>query len=369
MTTRRRLLNYQADQIEAVLASHRVHGRITGGTLTPRLVRFNFVPAWGTRIHQIIQLSEELALTLGARSCRVARHGGQIDLEFPRDDGGPVRLLNLCRCVSAVPPCTALLGVDGDGIPILLRLTSPDVAHVLIAGTTGSGKTALGRTMIGSLALHNGLGELGLVLIDPKGRGYGVFADLPHLVQPVARDVTAANQALEWAVAELERRAGADDGRRARLVVFIDELADLLMVGGKTTERWVTRLVQRGREAGIHVVASTQKPTAEVLGSLVKANFPVRVVGKVGSAEDARVAAGVAGTGAERLGGRGEFILVAQGQAVRLQAAFLPEPDIAQVLRQVGARPTTMLLSGGTESPPGVAPDPHQRAAGLRLVK
>jgi S-DNA-T family DNA segregation ATPase FtsK/SpoIIIE len=366
MTTRRRLLNYQADQIEAVLASHRVHGRITGGTMTPRLVRFNFVPTLGTRISHIAQLSEELALILGARSCRVARHGGQIDLEFPRDDGGPVRLLSLCRRLPALPPCTALLGVDADGVPLLLRLTSPDVAHVLIAGTTGSGKTALSRTMIGSLALHNGLGELGLLLIDPKGRGFGVFAGLPHLVQPVARDPAAIQQALAWAVAEMEHRAGADDGRRVRLVVFIDELADLLMVGGKPVERWLTRLVQRGREAGIHVVASTQKPTAGVLGSLMKANFPVRVVGKVGSPEDAKVAAGIAGTGAERLGGRGEFVVVAQGQTVCLQAAFLPEPDIVAVLRQVGARPQS---EAGLIRPLGAASDLDARGTGLRRVK
>jgi S-DNA-T family DNA segregation ATPase FtsK/SpoIIIE len=119
------------------------------------------------------------------------------------------------------------------------------------------------------------------------------------------------------------------------VVVVIDELADLLMVGGKAVQRVLTRLTQRGRGAGIHIVAATQKPTAAVLGSLVKANFPVRLVGRVTSIEDARTATGWGGTGAERLMGRGDFLAVAEGRVTRLQAAHVSPKEIQEVVRVI----------------------------------
>jgi DNA segregation ATPase FtsK/SpoIIIE-like protein len=123
---------------------------------------------------------------------------------------------------------------------------------------------------------------------------------------------------------------------RPSVVVVIDELADLLMVGGKDTQRALTRLTQRGREAGIHVVAATQKPTAAVLGPLVKANFPVRLVGRVTSVEDARTATGWSGTGAERLMGRGDFLAVAEGRVIRFQAAHVSPAEIHEVVMRIG---------------------------------
>lgn len=332
----RRRLDYQASQLEAVLASHKVRGHIWGGTVTPRLIRFHLTPMAGTRLSQVTRLSEELAMSMGATSCRVMRRGASIDLEFPRQVPGMVRLLPLCDQLPPLPTCTAVLGLNVEGDPLLLRLPSPDVCHVLICGTTGSGKTALARSMIASLALNNGLGDLGLVLIDPKGRGYAPFSDLPHLVRPIARNVDDAVHALEWLLATMERR-DREAIHGPRLVGFVDELADLLMVGGRSVEQVLTRLAQRGREAGVHLVACTQKPTAAVLGSLLKSNFPVRVVGSVASPEDAKVAAGIAGTGAERLSGRGDFLLVAKGQTHRLQAAYLPEAEISEVVDRVRA--------------------------------
>ncbi len=340
----RRRLDYQATQLEAVLASHKVRAHIWGGTVTPRLIRFHVTPATGTRLNQLSKLSEELALSIGAASCRIRRHGATIDLEFPRQEHQPVRLLSLCEKLPPLPPCTAVLGINVEGAPMLLRLPSPDVAHVLICGTTGSGKTALARSMIASLALNNGLGDLGLVLVDPKGRGYAPLAALPHLVRPIARNIEDAVISLEWLIAAMERR-DREGINGPRLVAFVDELADLLMAGGKSLERSLTRVAQRGREAGVHLVACTQKPTAAVLGSLLKSNFPVRLVGSVSSPEDAKVAAGLAGTGAELLTGRGDFILVAKGQVHRLQAAYLPEAEIPEVVDRVRAG-RTMHLRG-----------------------
>ncbi|HEY74683.1 MAG TPA: DNA translocase FtsK [Thermoflexia bacterium] len=342
----REMLEYQANRIEAVLAQHRVPGRVTGGRVTPRWIRFQVMPAMGARISRIKNLAEELAAALNAPTCRVARQGAAVMVEIPRDDPKPVRLLPLLRTVADVPPVTAVLGIDDEGIPLLIRLPSPDVAHILVAGTTGSGKTALLRTMVISLALrHPRRGHLALVLIDPKGgRAFGCFERLPHLVRPVVRGAEEAVVALEDLVRLMERRDRTGDSRPP-VVVFIDELADLMMVGGREAERYLTRLVQRGREAGIHVVAATQKPTSAVLGSLVTANFPVRLVGKVATAQDARVATGWSGTGAERLTGRGDFIAVAEGRLFRFQAAYVSPEEVRELVEGIRqqAMPTSAL--------------------------
>lgn len=365
----RRKLDYQADRLEALLSFHKVNGRILGGTVTPRLIRFHLLPALGTRVAQVAHLSEELALALGARSCRVFRHGPHIELEFPRDDPQPLRLLSLAGRLPAVPACSAILGLDPAGTPLVLRLPSPDVAHVLISGTTGCGKTALARTMIASLVLHNPMGQVALVLMDPKGRGYRPFVGLPHLARPLAGDPHAALEALLWLESQMERRE-REGIQRPWLVAFVDELSDLLLVAGKEVERALTRLVQRGRETGVHVVACTQKPTAGLVGTLAKANFPTRLVGSVSSAEDARVAAGIAGTGAEKLAGRGDFVLVVKGETVRLQAAYLTEEDLEEVVSRVGAvipprgRGDRRLVSGPGE--PGMARGESRR---LRVVR
>ncbi len=329
----RERLEAQADRLEAVLYSHKVRAHIQGGVVTPSLVRFRVVPAPGVKVTQISRLSEELALALGSSACRVTRRDAYVELEFARRKPKSVRLAALMARVPMPPAATPLLGIDADGVPMLLRLSSPDVAHVLIAGTTGSGKTALARTMIASLAAYNPTSEVGLVLIDPKGRGYEPFTALPHLVLPLATTADTGLETLHWLAAEMERR----DRERItipRIVVFIDELADLALVGGKAVEKAVLRLVQRGREGGIHVIACTQKPAATILGGLVKSNFPVRIVGSVASAEDARVATGVPGSGAERLAGRGDFLVVTHGRTHRLQAAYAALDEIDAIINR-----------------------------------
>ena len=352
----RRVLHFQADRIELVLASHRVPARVTGGTVTPRLVRYQLSTPLGVRVKQVASLAEEIALSLGAPMCRVYRQEGEVQVEVPRADARAVDLLDLCQKLSpngpvrrgAVPPVTAVLGLDPDGVPLLLRLTSPDVAHVLIAGTTGSGKTALARSMVISLALYNSQRHLQLVLIDPKGRGFSPLERLPHLLGPVVTRADEAAPVLQRLVTEMERR-DAEGVSEPRLVVLMDELADLVQVGGRDMEQLLTRLTQRGREAGIHLVACTQKPTAAVIGGLVKSNFPVRLVGSVASPEDAKVASGLAKTGAERLLGQGDFLVVAKGRATRLQAAYVSPTDARQVVEGLrrGSMPL-LLASTGT---------------------
>jgi S-DNA-T family DNA segregation ATPase FtsK/SpoIIIE len=292
-----------------------------------------------------------------------------VAVEVPRDDPQPVRLLPLYDQLTAqpsdrpaIPPITAVLGLAEDGAPLLIRLPSPDVAHVLVAGTTGSGKTVLLQTMILSLAMFNPPAlsparekGLALVLLDPKGHAFKPFDNLPHLARPVIWKVDEMTEALQSLVRLMERRGDPSGLSVETVVVVIDELADLLMVGGKPVQHALTRLTQRGREAGIHVVAATQKPAASVLGPLVKANFPVRLVGRVTSVADARTATGWSGTGAERLMGRGDFVAVAEGRVTRFQAAHVSPSEVRDVVNRL---PFPLVL------PPRQIPPP--RATGVR---
>ena len=345
----RQKLEFQAERIEAVLALHKVDARVTGGTVTPRWVRFQVLPAVGAKISRIRGLCEELAVALDASNCRVSRRGAAVAVEVPRDDPQPVRLLPLYNQLTgqpadspSIPPITAVLGLAEDGAPLLIRLPSPDVAHILVAGTTGSGKTVLLQAMILSLAMANpspGIPfslqkpNLALVLIDPKRHAFKLFDGLPHLARPVIWKVEEVTEALQSLVRLMEQRGRLDEENgRSHVVVVIDELADLLMMGGRPVQRALTRLTQRGRDAGIHIVAATQKPTSAVLGPLIKANFPVRLVGRVTSVEDARTATGWSSTGAERLMGRGDFVAVAEGRVTRFQVANVSPTEIRDLV-------------------------------------
>jgi len=368
----RHVLDYQADQIERVLYSHKVPARVLGGVVTPRCVRFEVLPAAGATVHSLARLSEEIALWLGSRSVRVQRQGGRVSIEVPRAEGEVVNLLPLVARLGDVPRHTAVLGLDDEGVPLLLRLTSPEVGHVLVAGTTGSGKTALVRTMLVSLALHNRQGELQLLVIDPKGRSFGMLDGLPHLLRPVVRRPEEARQVLEELVAEMVRR-DQQGIQEPRLVVVIDEMADLVTAGGPEVVRCITRLTQRGREAGLHVVGCTQKPTVEAIGSLVKSNFPVRLVGSVVSTEDGRVATGLKASGAEKLLGRGDFVLVIKGEVVRFQAAYVGGEEARRVVERLrqgghGSRrwPAEVLIGGGAR--PGHQPSDGPVGRQLRLI-
>lgn len=334
MSGRKRTLNMQADRIEAVLATHKIRGRVEGGMVTPRFIQFRLATHLGTKVAKVASLAEEIAQALGSREARIYREGESINVEIPRSDPTPVRLLPLCKRLTMVPTVAAVLGLDETGTPLLLRLSSPDVAHVLIAGTTGSGKTALARTLLASLAMYNRQSDVQLILIDPKGRGFAPLARLPHVLNGVQDTPELAIASLRWLVHEMERRDREAISRPA-LVVAVDELADLIQTGGKEVEETLTRIAQRGREAGIHLVGCTQKPTANLIGSAMKANFPVRLVGSVNSTDEARYAAGIAGSGAEKLEGKGDFLLVAKGEVVRFQAAWLGSNDTEVIITEL----------------------------------
>ena len=352
MAYRRRTLEMQADTIEAVMARNKVGGRVKGGVVTPRFVQFQISTEIGAKVKQVTNLADEFALALGKREARVYRKDGAINVEIPRAKMDPIRLLPLCSRLATVPAFSAVLGVEEDGTPLLVRLTAPDVAHILIVGTTGSGKTALARTLLTSLTMHNRQTQIQLVLIDPKGRGFGPLAQLPHVFGKVVADPKEAVARLRWVVEEMERR-DREQVNRPLLVVAIDELADLLQTGGAAAEAMLTRISQRGREAGIHLVACTQKPTAALIGGAIKANFPVRLVGTVASRDEARYATGLSDSGAEKLEGKGDFLLVAKGATVRFQAAWMGPSDLDIVVTTLtGGQRTSRRWDDPGEMPP-----------------
>ncbi len=332
----RQELDMQADRIEMLLQNYKAPARVTGGNVTPRWIQFLLQPAPGIKVNKVEALSREIAIALGAPTARVRTDGGAVKVEVPRADPQPVKLLPLCARLpqARIPFGTAVLGLADDGAPLLVRLPSPDVAHVLVAGTTGSGKSALVQTMITSLALMHHRRQLQFVLIDPKGRAFDALTGLPHLLKPI---VTQPDQACD-SLAEMVRLMEIRDQTRVsdpHIVIVIDELADLVQSAGSAVLDLLARLVQRGREAGLHVIGATQKPSSAVLGSIIKANFPVRLVGRVTSAEDARVASGIAGSGAEKLTGRGDFLAVTGPGTIRFQAAYISPAELAEVTRDL----------------------------------
>ena len=318
----RRELDLQADRIEALLASHNIRARVWGGTVLPRTVRFSLTTPLNTRIKKLSSLADELAMALNASSVRIYRKGKTIALEIPRSDPEMLRLRSLLKKLPELPAFSCAVGVDQDGFPLVVRLSSPDVSHILILGRTGSGKTALMRAVLGSLAYLNPPHSLQMILIDPKGRSFRNFVGLKHLAVPIITRVDEAEKVLGLVVRKMEERE-KKGAVLPRLVIGIDELAEVSRYGGKNIQSYIERISQRGRSAGIHLVGATQKPTVSVVGSLAKANFPVRLVGAVVSAEEARIATGVGGSGAEKLGGRGDFLLVNNGEVIRFQAAYL----------------------------------------------
>lgn len=362
----------EARVIERILAQHGVQGRVlpppaSYQTASLRLYRIGRGP--GVAVARVLALADELdeALTVMRRRpvrCRFDRL--PLRLEVPRPDP---QLPTLATALAGLPSGQAvtsgrLLALVGEGHSetLLLDLAHPNSPHVLLAGTTGSGKSTLLAGLLLSLAHLHSPQEAALVVLDPKGVDLGGLAALPHLAAPILVDADDAVTALRAVVAELERRKRALGGevaaldRLPRLVVAIDEMADLMEVAGKEVERCIRRILQVGRGLGIHVIGATQKPLASVIGSLVKANFPARLVGKVASSEDAKVAAGLPDTDAQRLPGLGAFLLVSGGEVRRIQSYPLPVDGLGEQAERVRRRWPGEPAAWQLPSPPAAEP-------------
>ena len=313
---------------------------LPGGDLHMRHATLYCVQPLDVAMERVQALAERFAQAVDMpkdMSVLVERRGGRIGLTLPLPPC-------FCRTLSfpaALPadarsPLAVYLGRADDGKRLWLALNESDSPHVLITGTTGSGKTNLARGMALSLAQPNRPGDVALVLADHKG-GYAALIALPHCAA-YALDVEGEEALVGWLVERLDRRVSGEERRFPPIVLFMDEVTDLLMAKGKGLTEGLTRLAQAGRQEGIHLVLCTQRPSATVFDPMLRGCLPVRIVGKVSSATDASIAAGLPETGAQYLTGRGDMLLLANGQQVRFQSPHLPEGQLEAAVGILASR-------------------------------
>jgi DNA segregation ATPase FtsK/SpoIIIE, S-DNA-T family len=328
-------LNNNADRIEAVFRQNQVPAGITGGNVTPRYIQFMVTPGTNTQVCRIESLERQIAAALGVPRAEVIRHGNTLRIDVPRHDSQRVHLLSLLARIRSnqIPNLTATLGLASDGYPLLIRLPAREVGHVLISGTTGTGKTSLLSTIVMSLAISNPRRAVQFVLIDPK-HALDHLAGLPHLLHPAISDHERITSSLSSLNVIMHTRL-AQGNTEPRLVIVIDELADLLQSGLHEIHNSLIDMLQHGQAAGLHVIAATEKPSSALLQPIISANFPVRITGRVVSREDAYAASGIENSGAEKLAGTGDLIAVYGNEAPRFDAAHLTAGETSDTIEKL----------------------------------
>lgn len=317
----------------------------------PTITRFEIIPPPGVKVSRIVNLADDIALSLAATGVRIeAPIPGKsaVGIEVPNQEITPVLLREVIESeayATSKSPLTVALGRDVAGSPVVAGLDQ--MPHLLVAGATGSGKSVLINALITSLLFRTGPDVARMILIDPKVVELSVYNGIPHLLSPVVTDPKKAAGALRWAVAEMERRYRlfADSGVRdiARynqqtderlplIVIIIDELADLMMVAPTEVEESIARLAQMARAAGLHLVVATQRPSVDVITGTIKANIPSRIAFAVSSQIDSRTILDTAG--AEKLLGRGDMLFspVGASKPLRIQGAFIHEKEIEAIV-------------------------------------
>lgn len=360
----------QSKQVEECLAGFGLNGKVVANHCGDRLSMFEFEPDVGVKISKIQSLTNDLALSLGATAIRIlAPIPGKttIGIEIPNESYGTLSLGNLMDAVlkdkKAVLPFAMGKNVYGDTVVADLNA----MPHLLVSGTTGSGKSVFMNCLITSLLFNNSPRDLRFLMIDPKMIELTPYNGIPHLLKPVICDVEESKDALVWAEHEMDRRykAFADIGSRnietynekiktlnkkslerklskkiedpehmPYIVIVIDELADLMITQGKEVERPITRIAQKARACGIHLILATQRPSAEIVTGLIKTNFPSRIAFKVSSSIDSRTILDT--SGAERLLGQGDMLYLPNGKHIeRLQGAFVSEDEVSKIVKYI----------------------------------
>ncbi|MCL4151584.1 UNVERIFIED_CONTAM: hypothetical protein GTU68_013747 [Idotea baltica] len=346
--------------LEEALKNFRIGGRVVEVHPGPVVTLYQFAPAPGVKVQRIINLGDDLALALKVASVRVyapVPGKGTVGIEVPNQHREIVRLRDVLEVddysVNETPLPLAL-GKDTYGEPFIAHL--PRMPHLLIAGATGTGKSVCINSLLLSLLCKNSPADLNLILIDPKMLELSVYEDIPHLKAPVVTNVKRAKGVLWWAVEEMEQRyrllkdAGVRDVAAynrlcseedidntnvaeplPRIVIVVDELADLMFSVGKEIEDLLARLAQKARAAGIHLILATQRPSVNVITGLIKANFPARISFKVASKIDARTVLDTSGS--ERLLGQGDMLFLAPwiGQIKRLHSPYVSDQEVHDV--------------------------------------
>ncbi|MCG9082589.1 DNA translocase FtsK [Laribacter hongkongensis] len=367
-------IEYTSRLIERKLADFGVEVKVIAAYPGPVITRYEIEPAVGVKGAQIVNLMKDLARALGLVSIRVVETipgKTYMGLELPNAKRQIVRLSEIIGAdtyQNAASKLTVVLGKDIAGKPVVADLAK--MPHVLVAGTTGSGKSVAINAMILSLLYRATPEEVRLIMVDPKMLEMSVYEDIPHLLAPVVTDMKQAANALNWCVAEMEKRyrlmsklgvrnlAGynqkirdaAKKGEKLPnpfsltpdapepldtlpvIVVLIDELADLMMVAGKKIEELIARLAQKARAAGIHLILATQRPSVDVITGLIKANIPTRIAFQVSSKVDSRTI--LDQMGAETLLGQGDMLYLPPGSGYPLRAhgAFVADDEVHRVV-------------------------------------
>jgi S-DNA-T family DNA segregation ATPase FtsK/SpoIIIE len=357
-------LDAAADLLEATLRSFGVEGEVKDVRPGPVVTTFEFQPGHGIKVSQIVQRSDDLALAMRARSIRMeAPIPGKaaVGIEIPNPVAKMVRLREVVESVSedSRNPLQVVLGKDVVGRPVSIDIAS--LPHLLVAGSTGSGKSVCLNALISNLLLRNTPDTLRMVLIDPKMLEMSVYNGIPHLLLPVVTDPKEALKALQWMVAQMEyryrnlakygvRNIKQYNDKVARGEVFdadgekitepmpyfltiVDELADLMLQLGKDLEDLITRLAQKARAVGIHLILATQRPSVDVITGVIKANIPCRIAFRVIQMNDSRTILDM--KGAEQLLGHGDMLYLQPGRAlpVRVHGSFIDVDECEAISR------------------------------------
>ncbi|HAB7485008.1 TPA_asm: DNA translocase FtsK [Listeria monocytogenes] len=353
-------LQMQQEMLDETLENFNVQASVVNRTQGPAVTRFEVQPEKGVKVSKITNLTDDIKLNLAAKDIRIeAPIPGKstVGIEIPNQTSRPVmlsELMNTEAFQSSTSPLTAALGLDILGTPIITDLQK--MPHGLIAGATGSGKSVCINSLLVSLLYKATPDQLKLLLIDPKMVELAPYNRIPHLVSPVITDAKAATVALKWAVEEMERRyqlfshtgvrnmekyneyASHPDHTGEKLpyiLIVIDELADLMMVAPNDVEESISRIAQKARACGIHMIVATQRPSVDVITGLIKANIPTRVSFSVSSQIDSRTI--LDASGAEKLLGKGDMLFLPSGASkpVRLQGTFVSDEEIDAVVAHV----------------------------------
>jgi S-DNA-T family DNA segregation ATPase FtsK/SpoIIIE len=394
-------LERNARLLEAVLDDFKVRGEIVEVRPGPVVTMYELEPASGIKSSRVIQLADDIARNMSALSARVATIPGRsvIGIELPNSKRETVSLSELIGSQAFEDQNMSLpliLGKNIAGDPVIADLAP--MPHLLVAGTTGSGKSVGLNCMILSLLYRYGPDQVKLIMIDPKMLELSMYDDIPHLLAPVVTEPSKAIRALKWAVEQMEERyrmmanlgvralpsfnakvreakaKGAKLGRRVQtgydadsgqplyeteeleyevlpqIVVVVDELADLMMTAGKEVEFLIQRLAQKARAAGIHLIMATQRPSVDVITGVIKANLPTRISFQVTSKIDSRTILGE--QGAEQLLGRGDMLYMPGGkQIIRVHGPFVTDEEVRSVAEHWRKQGTPEYIQAVTEEP------------------
>ena len=354
-------LKEKAIKLENILESFGVDAEVVNIEKGPSITRFELQPKSGVRISKIQSLQDDIKMNLAATSIRISPIPGKtvVGIEIPNDKTTPVFIKDIItseQFKNHKSNIAFTVGMDITGNPIIGDLAK--MPHVLIAGATGSGKSVCINTLITSILYKATPNEVKLIMIDPKVVELGIYNGIPHLLIPVVTDPKKAAGALNWAVMEMENRYklfaqagvrniegynnlceenGDEEGKLPKIVIIIDELADLMMVASKEVESYICRIAQLARAAGMHLVIATQRPSVNVITGLIKANVPSRIAFAVTSQIDSRTILDMGG--AEKLLGKGDMLYYPSGESkpMRVQGSLIVDKEVERVVNVVKA--------------------------------